>query len=71
MLTICNIPQVADALTANVPEKTKDVVLVFERPLPASRVSETEPSPLPKQSFSPLTEDDLDGLFGSSFEREV
>lgn len=55
---------------ANVPAKTKDVVLVFERPL--------EPeSPLPGRAarlssrgsslgtFSPLTEDDLDGLFGS------
>jgi hypothetical protein len=54
---------VADALTANVPEKTAEVVLVFERPMIESADAQTETRPLPKQSFSPLTEDDLDGLF--------
>jgi len=54
---------VADALTANVPEKTGEVVLVFERPIIESAAAPIETRPLPKQSFSPLTEDDLDDLF--------
>jgi len=55
---------VEDALTANVPEKTKDVILVFERPIEDSPTRRTEARPLPRaESFSPLTEDDLDGLF--------
>jgi len=40
------------------------VILVFERPIEDSPTRRTEARPLPRaESFSPLTEDDLDGLF--------
>ena len=62
--------RVRDALLANVPDKTDNVVMLFERPLDpkATRprdLSSPRPRVPPKgESFSPLTADDLRDLFG-------
>ena len=52
---------------ANIPEKTKDIILVFERRIEYGIPTRPTETPLPKEgSFSPLTEDDLNGLFRSA-----